>query len=392
MKLFLYFISHLLYPLSFLFVRSRRKAAFGSFRGAFNDNAKYLFIYTCQHRPELKSAWISPSRATVRLVRSLGFRAYHIASPRGIWHALTSKHWFYNSYSSDIMYCLSGGAICVNLWHGLPLKCIEFDIKTGPLGDMFQGRDRKAAFCHPQAFRKPQYLLTTNPFMTGVFSGAFRVRPEQCIEAGYPRCSVLLAEEQERADFVAQYEPAETAALIARMKQHSRVLIYMPTWRDSQRHLFSQSMDLPRLNEVLRRNDELLLMKPHANVVIGEGMQALSNILFLDGRRDVYPILPYTHALITDFSSILYDYILMPGKDVILYIYDYEEYLRDRECYYPYDENFVGRKVYDFDQLAEVIERHDYALDAADRQHLLDRFWGESTRCDACRRILEIIS
>ena len=45
-RFIVYTICYLGYPLSFLFVRNPKKYAFGSFRGSFNDNAKYLFIYT----------------------------------------------------------------------------------------------------------------------------------------------------------------------------------------------------------------------------------------------------------------------------------------------------------------------------------------------------------
>ena len=44
MKLLAYIICYIIYPFSFLFPRSRRKYAFGSYRGTFADNAKYLFL------------------------------------------------------------------------------------------------------------------------------------------------------------------------------------------------------------------------------------------------------------------------------------------------------------------------------------------------------------
>lgn len=391
MKFIFYTFCYILYPISFLFVRNKKKYAFGSFAGAFNDNAKYLFIHTCEHCPDIDAAWISDSRATVKLVREHGFKAYHVVSPRGIWHALTSKYWFFNSYTSDIFYSFSGGAVCVNLWHGIGLKRIEYNILTGPLGDRYQKRNFKEVYYHPQSFRAPDYIVTSTPFQTHMFSTAFRVPPSRCLEFGYPRNDVLTYTDERRLDFVKRYEPKTTMELIERMKQYSRVLIYMPTWRDSQRHLFTQSMDLNRLNEVLKSKNELLVLKPHSYVVVDRDNQTFSHILFLPGTLDVYPLLPYTQVLITDYSSVLYDYILMKGKEVILYLYDYREYLNERDLFYPFDENVVGKRVFDFDDLLRVIDQHDYRMDEDERSRLIEKFWGETVRYDSSQRLLDYV-
>lgn len=80
-------------------------------------------------------------------------------------------------------------------------------------------------------------------------------------------------------------------------------------------------------------------------------LDGLSNIALLDSTVDIYAILPYTDVLITDYSSILYDYVLMRGKDIILYLYDYEDYVRERDFTYPFDENVVSKRVYTFEEL-----------------------------------------
>ena len=49
MKFLAYLICYLIYPFSFLLPRSRRKYVFGSYRGSFADNAKYLFIYSVEN-------------------------------------------------------------------------------------------------------------------------------------------------------------------------------------------------------------------------------------------------------------------------------------------------------------------------------------------------------
>ena len=392
MKLLAYIICYIIYPFSFLFPRSKRKYAFGSYRGTFADNAKYLFLYAVEHGdPDYKYIWLSTNRTTIKKVRSYGLRAYWVLEPRGVWHALTSKYWIFNSYTSDIMFCLSGGATCINLWHGVGLKRIEFNTVAGPLFNRFSKKDKYDVFCHPESFRRPDWLLSSTHFQTYSLARAFRIPESKCIEMGYPRNRILTANEQERTEFIRRYEPTQTSDLISKMKTYSKVLIYMPTWRDSQRTIFTQSMDLDRLNGILASRNELLILKPHANVILTDNLQSLSNIILADSRMDIYPVLPYAHVLITDYSSILYDWLLMEGKDVILYLYDYDDYVRERDFYYPFDENVAGKRIHDFESLCNCIESGDYTLTEDERNRIVEKFWGKTAKYDSSAMILDFV-
>lgn len=391
MKLIAYIICYLIYPFSFLFPRSKRKYAFGSFRGAFNDNARYLFIYASRQTDDnIRKVWLSTNRDCVKKVRSYGLEAYWVLGPRGIWHALTSRYWFFNSYTADIMFCLSGGAVCINLWHGVGLKRTEFNTISGPLADRYSKKNKLDVFRHPESFRRPDWLLTSTPFQTSMFAKAFRIPQSHCLELGYPRNRILTVTEQERISFIKKYEPRQTWDMVQRCKGYDKVFVYMPTWRDSQRTVFTQSMDLERLNGILAAKNQLLILKPHANVIV-DGIKEMSNIILASPRMDIYPVLPYAHVLITDYSSVLYDWLLMEHKDVILYLYDYDEYVKERDFYYPFDENVTGRRVYDFESLCSCIESGNYTLDETERKRIVDKFWGKTAGYDSSRMILDFV-
>ena len=395
MKFLAYLFCYAVYPFSFLFIRNNKKLAFGSFKKAFNDNAKYLFIYFFEHRKEFDAVWLSMSKKTVSAVNSMGLKAYFTLSPKGIWHALTSKYWFFNAYTSDIMYAFSGGATCVNLWHGVGLKRIEFNVKTGALANRYQKRKFKEVFYHPEVFRKPDWVLTSTPFQTKMFATAFRIPEERCLEFGYPRNEILIALESQRQEFIAKYETECTRNLMVcfTQKGYHKIFIYMPTWRDSQREIFIQSFDLEKMNSILQAQNSLLPLKPHANVFIDEkAFKNYSNVMLIDVKTDMYPILPYIDVLITDYSSILYDFILMEDKDVILYLYDYEEYVEDRELFYPFDENVVGKKVWSFDELCQCIETGDYHIDEPLRQTIVEKFWGKTMDASPCQRLVSLVA
>ena len=93
-----YLLCYLFYPLSFLMPRTKKILVFGSFKGAFNDNAKYLFLYANTHPSHGRPVWISTNRKTVQYIRQHGFESYWVVSPCGIWYALRGKYWFVNAY------------------------------------------------------------------------------------------------------------------------------------------------------------------------------------------------------------------------------------------------------------------------------------------------------
>ncbi len=392
MKFLAYIVCFLIYPLSFLVPRTKKIWTFGSYRGAFNDNSKYLFLYTLQYLPEQRVVWISLSKTTVQRVRQLGGEAYWIMSPKGIWFALRSKYWFVNTNTADILFCLSGRAQVVNLWHGLPMKKIEFGITQGELAKRYIQREFWEAFYHPACFRRPDWMVSTTDFFDDVFTKSFRIAKKQCIQTGCPRNRMLLIPKQDVQTWVNSYESEETKKLIRSLQHYDKVFVYMPTWRDSQRECFANGFDLDAFNECLKSQNAFALMKPHVETIIDTN-RSFSNLLFIDGNVDMYCILPFTDVLITDYSSVLYDYILMPDKNVILFHYDYDEYVREREFIFPIKDNIVGKVVYSFTELLSVITTHNYSIDQHKRQTILEKFWGKTARpdYDASHEILKAL-
>lgn len=387
MKFLAYLICYCIYPFSFLVPRSKKKWAFGSFRGAFNDNAKYLFIHVMEQMPDIDCAWLSVNRTTVRTIKEKGLKAYHVLSPAGIWFALRAKCWFFNAYSSDIMFCLSGGAKLVNLWHGLPLKRIEFDIESGILADRFVKKTLKERYFHPEVFKRPDYVVSSTELFSEVFARSFRIPLERCLNLGLARNEILTWPEEKRRAFIDRYEPVETLDLIGQMGNFDRVFVYMPTWRDSQNDFVSAGFDFKSIEEVMSENNALLLIKPHANTFIDPViLNGLAHIKLLPSTLDIYPVLPYTDVLITDYSSVMYDYILMEKKDVILYLFDKEEYVNERPFIWSFEDMTYGHRAGSFETLLELVGNAGLCPDEAEKAVLVKKCWGENS-LDTCERI-----
>ena len=258
----------------------------------------------------------------------------------------------------------------------------------GPLYDRYVRKTLKQRFYYPQVYRRPDYFLSSTPFQTVKFAKAFRIREEQCLPFGYPRNDILLFPEEKRQAFLRRFASEETWGFIQKFRQYDRVFLYMPTWRESQRNLFAEHLNLEALHLLMERKNALLVLKPHTNTVVHEHIRSMrySNLLFLEGSVDIYPLLPYTDVLITDYSSVLYDYLLMPGKGVILYLYDYADYVKERDFNYPFLDNVAGEIAYTFPELLAAMKRDAY--DTASYAAIRERFWGDYAG-DASRAVAD---
>ncbi|MGM9787521.1 MAG: CDP-glycerol glycerophosphotransferase family protein [Candidatus Cryptobacteroides sp.] len=371
-KFLKYLLSYLIYPLSFLFHKRKGRLSFGCPRAQFDGNPKYLFLEYSEKGYDC--CWLSSDKELIKRLKFKGLKAEYTFSPRGILRALTSSYWIVGAYSSDILWCLSGGAKILNLWHGVALKQIEFCIESGPLADRYLRKTFKERFYHPEVFRRPDLLLASSEEQKEKFCKAFRIPAEHCIIGTYPRNEILLCGEAEREGFIRKYEDGEGIwELACRLKDFKKVYVYMPTWRDDGSSAMG-AFDFKAVDKVLQERQEALLVKDHFNFK-GDSSYQEGNVFHLGAGCDIYPLLPYTDVLITDYSSVIYDYILMERKNCILYLFDYEEYVSSRNFFYPFEESVVGTKVYDFEALLDLLKGGIPPLDEEKRQELIDKFW-----------------
>lgn len=386
-KLFAY----ILLLLSYLFPRFKRIWVYGSNMG-FVGNAKYLYIYTST-KDDIKSVWIG-NKKEVELVRSKGLVAYSRYSIPGVIYALIAGVYIYNSYVNDINLYTFGFAKRINLWHGIGIKNCERKISTGPLAEIFKSKNILIRLKYLPLFVKPHFFLSTSKRMRELFGECFAIASNSFIDNSYPRCEILLIEEQQRSDFINKYESEETIKLINTIKSSAYSYLYMPTWRDSENN-FLEDFNFGRLNEILRCRGEILLVKLHPVTKINIDMQ-YSNIIIVDKYVDLNSAMSYTDCLITDFSSVYYDYILMRGKRLILYLPDYEHYIsKDRDLAFDYMECTEGEFVYNFEDFIHLISSRGNAIYSYKRiPEILEYFWGtalDTRTCDLYEKIKERI-
>ena len=365
-----------LYLLSFIIPRKKNLWLFGSHNNSFSDNSKYLFYYISDSHSEIESVWVTNNKEIIKYLKQKNYKVVRRSSLKGLWTCLKGKIYFYSSYSSDINFLTSGGAIKFNLWHGIPLKKIEYDIKIGKLGEVYNSKLTSFyKITKPNIFQKPDFLLSTAPLISRIFSGAFRIKQEQYLEFGYPRCEHFFWTKERLLDFIKEKSP-ELIYILEKFKKHKRVFIYMPTFREQQSNNINNILELERLNNFMVSQNFLIIIKQHPNLK-NKVNSSYSNILILTTYIDMYPILPFTDLLITDYSSIFFDYMLL-NKPIIFYCYDKDKYLiEERGFYFDYMSlvSEIGEVVEDFDMLIEILS--NYSFKSKDYVNIKEKFWND---------------
>lgn len=365
-------LDYLLLLVSYLFPRNKKIWCFGS---EFFGNTKYLFIHMSNTRKDIRCIWITESK-NVKKIKELGYEVYERWSLKGIWYCLIAGVYLYNSYPSNVNLYTIGRAKLVNLWHGIALKRCDRQITTGPKTKIYQSKGLINSLRYLNFRIHPDIVLSTAPAVTDNYSEAFGVAKEHFIEGMYPRCALLTQPLSDVASFVNQYESEETKKIAERLGGYEYVYVYMPTFRDSgDNFIVNSGFDFPTVNEVLKKNNRALLLKLHPDSQL-QLNNDLDNIIMLDKNVDIYPILPFTHCLITDYSSIYFDYLLMKDKQIILFTPDKADYIsKSRELVYDYDKVVLGRNATTFAQLLELFGLSNPFFTVDGIEDVRKKFW-----------------
>lgn len=357
------------YWLSFLVPRDKRIWLFGStFGRRFADNPRYLYLYISQNRKKLgiRPIWISHKKEIIELLKKSGYEAYYYHSLKGIWYALRAKVYIYDNYSKDINFWQSGGAVKVNLWHGIPLKKIQADNVFDKFRHPKNLWEKWKCFPRRLSDEKPHhFVLTTSEFLKPIFKSAFQTK--YVFTSGYPRNDQLIskkinnlltdteksAKKQIRRFLGSNTDKAHinknsSTGITEERSISKKMVYYMPTFRESEGKFFDV-VDLQKLQKFLKENNLLFCTKLHPKSKLKKEFDAITgnNIIVIDADADPYVFLEMADVLVTDYSSIYFDFLLT-GRPIVFFNYDLEEYLRDsREMYFDYEMYTPGEKATD---------------------------------------------
>lgn len=346
--------------ISFFVKKNPELWVFGAVRGEkYMDNAKYLFEYVNKNT-DIQAVWLSKNPDVINHVRKKAYKAFDMHSKKGRYYAMHAKvavitHRGVNDNADLPFYCFSKETKIIQLWHGIPLKKIGFDDTYHSNAQKIDSilfrvkqviKDR--LFPYTNYINDPSLVLALSEKTRDLFSQAFRVNKEKVIITGYPRNDRLLNSSIEGKEQAAQ----------------KKKIIYMPTYRNKQGSCFDLFMqygfDPEQFEKFLIQNNAHFYIKLHPFNLLSENtlqqIGEFQSIHFIE-EDDIYESLGDYDILITDFSSIYFDFLLT-DKPIIFAPFDKESYLKkDREFYFNYDELTPGPQAHNWEEIMEYIEQ-----------------------------------
>ncbi|MFT9787495.1 CDP-glycerol glycerophosphotransferase family protein [Streptomyces rhizosphaericola] len=263
-------------------------------------------------------------------------------SPR-YWEVIARAKYFVNNANFTNEVVKRPGQVHLQTHHGTPLKQMGIDQQRFP------------AAAKGMSFRKMlervdrwDYSLSANQYSTEIWERVYPCAFEP-IDSGYPRNDVY---------FRATAEDVARIRAELGIEEGRTALLYCPTVRDYQKG-FVPRIDLERMSRELGP-DHVLLVRAHYLHNAGPQLQALQDRGLI---KDVsaYPVVEdlclAADALITDYSSIMFDYACL-DRPIVSYVDDWEVYSQARGVYFDLLSQEPGQTpgatATDEDQLIEV--------------------------------------
>jgi CDP-glycerol glycerophosphotransferase (TagB/SpsB family) len=387
--------------LASVFVRRNHNLwVFGSAAGlAEGSLALYEFARTADEQREL--VWLASTNRELSAARASGMSAALKSSARGLRLTLRAGVIAITHGFGDVNRFGTRGAYVVQLWHGIPLKYIALDspatfrMRIGKNSRILRGMLRRA---YRRTTANIDLLPASSELTAERLRKAFALPTRRVVVTGDPRDDVLFRGTDEARTAKARSTIVELLALTDRRR--AQFVLYAPTWRDGEIDPgIPTESQWNLLADWLEESASVLLIRPHPHGVgdYARGAALSDRIRLFDSsiHSDITSVLPGFDMLITDYSSIAFDFALT-GRPIAFLAPDLENYVATRGIYEPYAEFSGGTETHAWEQLAELLRRagtdpgfasrlREHSVNLADRHHLFrdgrntDRVYAEIT-------------
>ena len=326
--------------------RNDRLWVFGSGTGP-GEGALPLLHAAQRRLPGHRPVWIAGSRAEARQARRLGLQVRLRHSPRGFFATVRARVVVVTHGFGDVNRFGVSDAFIVQLWHGIPLKRLHLDspaaLRLGPLPDHARVRQAMAS-AYRRAGRRISLFPVASELVAERIRTAFGIDHDRIVVTGDPRDDALFAPEPERT--------AGARALVedvtGKLPDRARTVLYAPTWRDGRPDPGAPTAEeWDAIARWAEESDSVLVVRSHplgaGDYAAGPEVSTRVRLLPPEQLRSLTPALPAFDVLVTDYSSVAFDFSLLERPTVFL-APDVEDYAKRRGLYDSYRDFSGGRR------------------------------------------------
>ena len=277
---------------------------------------------------------------------------------------LATVKYLVNNVSFPSYFLKREGQVLIDTWHGTPLKNMGFDI---PGANISQGNTARNLL-------SADYIVSSGPYMTKTaYKDSYKMQnlyEGTVLEEGFPRNDKLF--DSDRAEVIQELKDCGVD-----VKEDKKIILYAPTWRGEQYSRPDTDLqDVYKLINVMENsidtNEYQIFVKLHQIVYHYMKENAMepgdAQTKFIPATMDTNEILSVTDVLISDYSSIFYDFMLT-GKP-ILYA-GMGEKLSDLEQFYP---DRMASRILGMGDVLTLIEKAQAEIDDEKAADMEKRF------------------
>lgn len=356
----------------------KRRALFEAWRGRYSDSPRVVSETLGEVAPEVERRWVANDPST--------FPPDVLCLPRHGPRHFRDLATCDFLVTNDIVtrHLVKGPRVLyVQAWHGSPIKVVGLDEGTP--------KYRHGAAHIKRMLRdvaKWDLLLSNSAEYTRIFRSAFGYEGE-VLEIGYPRNDILLNDDG-------------TARARARrelgVEEGQQVVLYAPTWRDDAHHegggfFHPMLIDWDLLDRELPQ-EMVVLNRFHQHVVSDPTVRLPARVRDVSGHGDVTELILASDVLVSDYSSMIYDYALT-GRPIILHAPDLDRYQSGvRPFYFDFEAWAPGPITTSSEELAQALRSLSAvaAQHEADYRAFVERFCTFETGTSAQRLVAELLA
>ncbi|MFB8538689.1 CDP-glycerol glycerophosphotransferase family protein [Enterococcus thailandicus] len=219
------------------------------------------------------------------------------------------------------------------------------------------------------------------------YAEGFGVPKERILALGLPRTDVFF--DVSKQNFIKKSLIKELPYL-----KGKKVILFAPTFRGNGQKTANypkEWINFEKLYQSLKGTNTIFLFKYHPFIKNRYKIPNKFKDLFFDVSdfREINNLLLVTDILITDYSSVIFEYALLKKK-CIQFAPDLKEYTQNRGFYFEYQKMIIGTVAKNSDELIEQIIRKNNNIDEEKYNKFIDYFC-KSLDGNSTKRIVDYL-
>lgn len=329
-KFFINKLDKIFIPLKKLMPIKQNLWLFGAWFGEkYADNSRYLYEYIINNHPEIKAFWITKNRQLYDKLISENKPVLYAKSLKGLLSTIQADVIVMTNNYIDINYrfLINKKSFKVQLWHGIPLKKIGLDSNFQLVNNFDY-----------------DLIISSSLEVSKKFSSAFNYPLNKIKITGFPRDDYICNKLFKSNKFSILYAPTH------RLQGNGNIENYLPS-----------DKELEIINEFCIDSNCIFYIKlhPHDEKKM-KNLHIYSNIKLIlsTSNYDINMDLLKFDVLLTDYSSILFDFLLLK-KPIIFSVFDYKNYVNyDQGLYYSLQELNMGEICYSWSEILTLLKEY----------------------------------